>query len=189
MKLVEFTNPEKEKNVIFSFIRGNPPHIGHELLVHNMVKAAKLRNADHVLYLSQTTDTKRNPIEWNLKRSLFSHLFPGITISNNKNIRTPMDALKELSATYDNIVMIVGEDRVEGFKKFGKYAKELGVNFAVINAGNRDGTTNLTDASGTKMRELAQNGNFRDFYSHLPGNKNERLGKSIYNLLRAKLVT
>ena len=53
-----------EKHAVMAFGRMNPPTAGHEKLVQHMHDTAKKYNADHILVLSGSHDTKdgKNPL-------------------------------------------------------------------------------------------------------------------------------
>ena len=56
---------EKKKEVVFTFGRFNPPTIGHGKLLAK-VAAAAIGN-DYRIYASQSSDPKKNPLEYKEK--------------------------------------------------------------------------------------------------------------------------
>jgi ElaB/YqjD/DUF883 family membrane-anchored ribosome-binding protein len=99
-------------------------HIGHQHLINKTIEAAKKVNGDVYVYVSPSMGPD-DPVPPNVKVETLRKLFPEIA----DNIQTwniegsPVKKLeKELvlpaNSPYNKIVVVVGEDRVEGFKKW-----------------------------------------------------------------------
>ena len=56
---------EEEKTVFFTFGRMNPPTVGHEKLLN--VLARKAGRNPYRIFLSQTQDSKKNPLNYKTK--------------------------------------------------------------------------------------------------------------------------
>ena len=56
---------EEEKTVFFTFGRMNPPTTGHEKLMNELAK--KSGKNPYRVYLSQSTDKKKNPLDFKYK--------------------------------------------------------------------------------------------------------------------------
>ena len=160
------------KTVVMAFGRMQPPTIGHSLLVDKVLSEAKKRGATHVIYLSATQDAKKNPL--NVKQKVFwaKKSFPGANIVGaTDKVRTFIEAVKELSGTADNLIMIAGSDRVPEYKQLlNKYnGKDFEFkNIEVISAGERDPDADGAEGmSATKMRKAAADNNFATFKSGL----------------------
>ena len=190
MRLFELTQLTEAKNdtVVFTFGRFNPPTIGHQKLAEKVqAVAAKLPNADHVVYLSQTQKPGKDPLSWKDKISLFKKMFPTVNVSTDTSIKNPYLALEALGKKYDNVIMVVGSDRVERFKgDMQKYLHEWGiVNFDVISAGERDPDAEGAEGmSASKARQLATDGNFEEFSKALPSTINNATKKVVFNKIR-----
>ena len=65
---------EEEKTVFFTFGRMNPPTMGHEKLLDALSKKAG-RNP-YKVYLSQTQDAKKNPLQYKQKIKFARKMFP-----------------------------------------------------------------------------------------------------------------
>ena len=83
---------EEEKNVFFTFGRMNPPTIGHGLLID---KLASMSNRNpYRIYLSQSQDSKKNPLSYNDKvkfsRKMFRKHVPKISEKNVESTRCLM---------------------------------------------------------------------------------------------------
>jgi nicotinamide mononucleotide adenylyltransferase len=101
------------KKVVFAFGRFQPPTTGHELLVKAVQKVASAQKADHVIYASRTEDKKQNPLPVSRKVYYLQRMFPGANFkAANEQVRTFIEAAKELNKRYKNIVMVAGSDRI-----------------------------------------------------------------------------
>lgn len=174
------------ETIVFTFGRMNPPTIGHSKLISTLVETAKIHNADHIVFLSQTNNNKTDPLEWNFKRRVCESAFPGVNISKDISVKNPYIALEKLSEQYNNIMMVVGSDREQEFKKcFNPYAKKWDIGFSVISAGDRlDESSGVEGISATKMRQYARNGNKEEFFSWLPDSLNKNIKSLVYANVR-----
>ena len=79
---------EEEKTVYFTFGRMNPPTIGHEKLLD--VLARKAAKNPYRVYLSQTQDAKKNPLQYAEKVKIARKMFPrhARAIMLNKKVKT-----------------------------------------------------------------------------------------------------
>jgi len=189
MRLFELAQLVEAKNdtVVFTFGRFNPPTIGHEKLVSKVSEVASSQNADHVVYLSKTQKPGKDPLSWHDKYDLFRKMFPSINVSRDHAIINPYVALETLGKKYDNVIMVVGSDRVERFKgDMQKYLAEWGIkNFDVVSAGERDPDADgAVGMSASKARQLATDGNFAAFAQALPSSINNATKKVVYNKIR-----
>ena len=190
MRLFELAQPvtESEKGVIvFTFGRFNPPTIGHQKLVSKVAEVASKENANHIVYLSKTQKPGKDPLSWQDKYDLFRKMFPSVNVSRDHAIINPYVALETLGKKYENIIMVVGSDRVERFKgDMQKYLAEWGIkNFDVVSAGERDPDADgAAGMSASKARQLATDGNFAAFAQALPSSINNATNKVVYNKIR-----
>ena len=189
MRLFELAQITESKNdtIVFTFGRMNPPTVGHEKLVQRVQEVARQADAEHVVFLSQTQKKGKDPLSFKTKLDLARKMFPSANISTDTSVRTPYMALETLGKKYDNVIMVVGSDRVEQFKnEMSKYTKEYGIeNFDVVSAGERDpDAEGVEGMSASKARELATNGNFDLFKQALPNSISNSTKKVIYNEIR-----
>ena len=177
------------KTVVFTFGRMNPPTKGHELLVTKVVETARKYNADHVVYLSQSQNNKTDPLHWDFKHRVCESAFKGVNISKDKEVRNPFIAFEKLKESYSRVIMVVGSDQKEEFKKrFTPYAKEWGVSFNVVSAGNRIAESNGVDGlSATKARQYAKDNNIEKFCDALPSGLSENIKKLVLTNTRKGL--
>ena len=185
---------EEEKTVFFTFGRMNPPTTGHEKLMNELSK--KSGKNPYRVYLSQSTDKKKNPLDFKYKVKTVRKFFPkhARSVMLNKKVKTVFDAVTEIyNDGFKNITMVVGSDRVNEFntllKKYNGTKGRHGLyNFNkinVISAGDRDpDADDVSGMSASKMRSLANEGDFTQFSQGLPRNVSNSDAKKVYNEVR-----
>lgn len=188
---------EEEKVVFFTFGRMNPPTIGHEKLLDKLASLSK--SSMYRVYLSQTQDNKKNPLQYSDKVKSARKMFPrhARSIMSNKKVKTVFDALTALyDEGYVNITMVVGSDRVNEFdilinRYNGKKGKHGFYNFRKINvvsAGQRDPDAEGSEgASATKQREAAKSNDFTSFAQGLPKRVSNSDARKLFNSVRKGL--
>ena len=185
---------EEEKTVFFSFGRMNPPTIGHEKLLDKLASTAG-RNP-YRMYLSQSTDAKKNPLSYKDKVKFVRKMFPrhARNVLMNNNIKTVFDAAVSLyNEGFRKVVMVVGSDRVREFdallsKYNGEKARHGFYNFAdikVVSAGQRDpDAEGVEGMSASKMRAAASDNDFTTFAQGLPKAFSNADSKALFNAVR-----
>ncbi|MAK56904.1 MAG: hypothetical protein CML17_13865, partial [Pusillimonas sp.] len=186
---------QKDKSVVFTFGRFNPPTIGHEKLIRKVISQAKGNN--YRIYVSQSSDPQRNPLEYKEKVQLMRKMFPkfGRNIIFNKKIINVFNILVDLyDQGFREVTMVVGSDRVPEFKKLmgqynGKKARHGFYDFKVINtvsAGDRDpDADDVSGMSASKMRAAAKAGDLDSFSKGLPKSFGDKVG--VFNLIRKRM--
>ena len=167
----EPTLDEAAKNTaVISFGRMNPVTVGHEKLVTAVQSKASTLNGTPLVYLSQTQDSKKNPLSYNDKIAMAKSAF-GPVIQKSR-ARTIIDVANELQSDYKNLVVVVGSDRVKEFETLlNKYnGKDYTYDsIEVVSAGDRDpDSEGVEGMSASKMRDLAKQGDFTTFKKGLP---------------------
>ena len=160
----------------FAFGRFNPSTIGHEVLID---KAKSVGGKNYRIYISQSQDRKKNPLDYSTKLHYMRKMFP----THKRHIinspaRTAIDVAVELSNEgFTDIIFIAGSDRVTEFdallnKYNGVKAKHGEYKFdsiKVISAGERDPDADgASGMSASKMRAAAEDDDFDKFYQGLP---------------------
>ena len=185
---------EEEKTVYFTFGRMNPPTTGHEKLMNELAKKAG-KNSYRV-YLSQSTDNKKNPLDFRTKVKTVRKFFPkhARQVMLDKKVKNVFDAVTEIySDGIKNVTMVVGSDRVNEFKtllnkyngKKGRHGLYNFNNINVISAGDRDpDADDVSGMSASKMRKLASEGDFTQFSQGLPRSVSNNEAKKVYNEVR-----
>jgi len=191
----QFLAEEKLKTTVMAFGRMNPPTAGHEKLVNKVKEVADKHNGNHVVVLSHSQDTKKNPLSPEAKITHAKNLFPGTTIkSSSKEHPTFLHQASELHKSgTEHLVMVAGSDRVKEYKdKLHQYNGQTGSHghfdfkkISVVSAGARDpDAEGVEGMSASKMREHATTGNFGKFKEGLPGGTKEVHAKQLYNDVR-----
>ncbi len=165
---------EAINTIAFTFGRFNPPTIGHEKLI-NKVKSQSL---NYKIYLSRSEDPRKNPLSPREKLTVMKSMFPqfarNIEINPSNNV---LDILVKLNGKYNNIVMVVGSDRVREFenllKRYNDVKSRHGYykfdSIRVVSAGERDpDAEGAAGMSASKMRAAASKGDLTSFKKGLP---------------------
>ena len=181
---------EEDKVAYFTFGRMNPPTIGHEKLLDALAKQAGKN--DYFVFLSQTQDKKKNPLNYNTKMKTVRKMFPrhARRVMINKGVRTVFDAATFLyDKGYKSVVMVVGSDRVREFETLlNKYNGEKGshgfYNFqslSVASAGTRDpDDEGVAGMSASKLRAFASDNDFTSFAQGLPSSMGNKEAKKMF---------
>ena len=129
----------KSNTAVITFGRFSPPTIGHEKLVNKIKEEAKSRRADALIYASHTYDKKKNPLDYQHKIKFLTAAFGNVV--KNSNAKTIIEVAKELDDSYDNLVVVVGQDRIAEFDRLLNAYNGKEYNFKdikIISAGDRD---------------------------------------------------
>jgi nicotinic acid mononucleotide adenylyltransferase len=181
-----------KKAIVYTFGRFSPPHKGHEILVNAVVALAKKVSGDHVVYVSKSQDSKRNPLSVDQKVAYMRHAIRGANIVGaSEQVPTFLEVAKQLDSKYENLYMVAGSDRVVDFKqKLDQYNGKL-FNFksiVVVSSGERDpDAEGASGLSATKMRQAAVSGNFNLFKSGVPSGMSVSMAKKMFDDVRAGL--
>ena len=176
--------------VTVAFGRFNPPTIGHEKLMKAADKVAM--GGPLKIYPSRTQDSKKNPLDPDMKISFMKKLFPDYeeNIINDGEMKSIFNVLIAADEEgYDNVNIVVGADRQAEFENLAtKYNGEL-YNFKdirVVSAGIRDADAEGVEGmSASKMRKAVVDGNFKAFKSGTPKNIKDDDVQSIFNAVRS----
>ena len=195
----------KQKTAVFSFGRLNPPTVGHQKLLQKIIQTAKQQAGYACMYVSHSQDAKRNPLTAKQKVAYIKKMFPKearqIEIKEDSSIRNAIDIATSLNDYYENLVMVVGSDRVKDFKnllnKYNGVESRHGFykynNIQIVSAGERDpDAEGVAGMSASKMRAAAASGDYESFSLGLPSNfgggkelfKDIRLGMNIREQLK-----
>ena len=191
----------KAKSAVMVFGRFNPPTIGHGKLLESAGNIARRFNAELYVYGSQSQDSKKNPLSNQQKMNFMKEMFPKYknSIQADPNIRSAIDAAVKLNEGNDQLVMVVGSDRVADFKKLleqynGRKAKHGYYEYdsiKIVSAGERDpDAEGVTGMSASKMRKAASENDIDSFRNGVPTNMSEqsmmRMLKSVRKGLNLK---
>ncbi len=176
---------EGSKKVVISFGRMNPPTIGHEKLINKVKEVARKTGAKAEVYLSHTQDAKKNPLSYDDKLMAAKEAFGSII--QKAAAKTIIEVMKMINQKYDDVTLVVGQDRVAEFESLlNRYnGKEFKfANIDVVSAGERDPDADGVEGmSASKMREAAATGNKSLFKTGLPKNL-QKHADDIYDMVR-----
>ena len=176
--------------VTVAFGRFNPPTIGHEKLMKAADKVAL--GGPLKIYPSRTQDSKKNPLDPDMKISFMKKMFPDFeeNIINDGEMKSIFNVLIAASEEgYKNVNIVVGADRQAEFENLAtKYNGEL-YNFddiRVVSAGIRDADAEGVEGmSASKMRKAVVDGNFKAFKTGTPKSIKDDDVQSIFNAVRS----
>lgn len=175
----------KSDTVVLGWGRMNPITTGHEKLANKVTQVARQSQGTPKIYLSHSTDPKKNPLSYNDKVSLAQKAFGNIIVKSNA--KTIIQVMQELQRQHKNVVLIVGSDRVQQFDQLlNKYnGKDYTFDsIKVVSAGERDpDADDVSGMSASKMRAMAANDNRTEFKKGLPA-KLKRDGDKIFDMVR-----
>ena len=178
----------KDSTLVFAFGRFNPPTIGHAKLMSKVITEARGNRANHVVYASASTDSRKNPLDVNTKVRFMKKMFPQNNIkAAGGNQRTFMEILKFMDRMYGNIVMIAGSDRVREFQTLADKYNGRDYNYKsikLVSSGERDpDAEGVTGMSASKMREMAKRNDYRSFKQGVP-NLSDSDSKQLFNAVK-----
>ena len=172
------TSGETAETLTVAFGRFNPPTIGHGKLLSAAKKASE--GGDLNIYPSRTQDSKKNPLDPDMKISYMKKMFPDYekNIVNDPEMKSIFNVLTTASEKgYKNVNIVVGSDRQSEFENLAtKYNGELYdfENINVISAGVRDADAEGVEGmSASKMRKAVVDGDFKAFRRGTPKDLND----------------
>jgi cytidyltransferase-like protein len=175
------------KPVVMAYGRMNPPTTGHLKVIDKVKELAHKNKAKHVVIVSHTQDSKKNPLSGEQKVKHVKRYSPGTNvISSSKETPSFLDHAEKLHAAgHDHLIMVAGSDRVKEFHdilhKYNGPGKKF--NFKKIevrSAGHRDPDSEGAEGmSGTKMRQHAKNNDFSSFRQGIPSHVSDEHAKEI----------
>ena len=173
---------------VITWGRLNPVTIGHEKLVNKVKSEAKKRGAMPHVYISHTQDKKKNPLDYNTKYNFARKAFGSVvTKSNAKTIIQVLQEVEKMG--HNEVTVIVGSDRVSEFKTFTSKYNGKDYTFdklEVISAGERDpDAEGVSGMSASKMRAVAQAGDYDSFKTGTPSRMSEKDKKAMYDKIRS----
>ena len=194
LELVEEKESEN-KPVVMAFGRMNPPTTGHLKLIDKVKHEAEKQKAKHVVVVSHSQDSKKNPLSGEQKVKHLKRYSPGTHFeTSDKEHPTILHHAAKLHAKgHDKLTVIAGSDRVKEMhdllhKYNGVKGKHGHYNFKKIevkSAGHRDPDAEGAESmSGTKMREHAKNKDFHSFRQGVPHHVSDTHAKELMHDVR-----
>jgi DNA-binding LacI/PurR family transcriptional regulator len=189
MKIKELFESEG-KHVAFCFGRMNPPTIGHKKLMDTM----KGIGGDFKIFVSQTQDKKKNPLDYATKIKFIKAMFPEYSsnVVEDTNLNSIVKVATHLyDQGYRHITIVAGSDRISdlydllkayngvegkahGFYKFDTIEQK--------SSGEReDGAEGVAGVSASNARAAAATGDLQTFADATGAGK---YAKPLYNAVR-----
>jgi hypothetical protein len=187
---------EEEKHGVLAFGRMNPPTSGHAKVAEKVQEVAKRNKADHKIVLSASQDAKKNPLSTDEKVKHALRAFPkgSHVVAADKDKPTILHQAAEMhKAGIKHLHVVAGSDRQHEMQALldkynGKKEKHGEYNFKSItvhSSGERDpDAEGDAGMSGTKMREHATKGNFKEFRKGVPAHVSDAHAKEMMNDVR-----
>jgi hypothetical protein len=171
MKLRELFEAEA-KHIAFCFGRMNPPTIGHKQLLDTVAGVG----GDYKIFVSQTQDKKKNPLDYSTKIGFMKAMFPeyASNIVQDAGLNTVVKVATHLyEQGYRHATFVAGSDRLDDMSKLlkdynGVEGKSHGFyKFETLDfksSGDReDGAEGVAGISASGARAAAANGDFEAF--------------------------
>ena len=189
MLLKELFEPGS-KHITFCFGRMNPPTIGHA----EVFKTMSEQGGEMKIFLSQSQDKKKNPLDYSDKVKFIKSMFPEYAsdVVEDSSLNTVVKVASHLyDLGYRSATFAAGSDRLEDMKKLldaynGVEGKAHGYyNFDVIDyksSGDReDGAEGVAGVSASGARAAAANGDLEAFKEATGAGE---LSQSLYDAVR-----
>ena len=179
---------DKSSKLVFAYGRFNPPTIGHDKLMKEVITQARKNGANHIVYASASTD-KRKTTRPKTKIKFMKKMFPqNKIIGAGGTQRTFMEVLKFYDKMYGEIIMIAGSDRINEFQALADKYNGKDYNYKsvkVVSSGDRDpDAEGVAGMSASKMREMAKNNDFKTFKTGLTRNLSDRDAKQLFDAVK-----
>ena len=200
---IPVTPPQRvSDDVVTTFGRYNPPHLGHGLTMDHASKLAESigdnQQADQKFYASRSQDPKKNPLPFQLKIDYLKKMFPDHAEKwdDDENTRTILNAAtKAHEQGYKNFHFVGGSDRRQGMEDLLRRYNGNLYNFKNIyshSAGERDemGDNPIAKLSASGQRRAAMNNDFEKFKEGMKIGKNFKMddAKRLFDQLRMFMV-
>jgi hypothetical protein len=189
-----------DKVGIFTFGRYQPPHNGHKIVIDTIIEIqnmiqSKYIVAQHFIFPSHTYKFAKNsryPLKIENKIQYMNKMFPyaNIIYSSCKTIYDIKMFLK--SQGFTKLLMVVGSDQVNAFKKCmtednGEYVVCAG-NQRIADLTSIDNEASAEELSATLLRKYATDENFNEFKKHVMiGDVNQDIAFNLMNDVREGL--
>ena len=183
-----------KKTAVITYMRANPPTLGHSRIFKMMDDYSKNNNTDAIVFLSLTQDKKKNPLSWEDKVTFLDRIlkekYPHVRIDRSK-AKNIFFAMRSLNNKYKNIIVLAGADRAEEYDrqlhKYNGHPNEYSFDNIEVIPLNRDPDESYESGlSATKVRQAVINNDFKS-YRRAIDSFDEDLIKDMWNKLRKGL--
>ena len=173
MFLAQIFEAVNKRHASFCFGRMNPPTVGHAQVINTVAKSAA--GGDYFVFVSQSQDSKKNPLDYATKTKFIKAMFPQQAnhVVYDPSLKTIIQVANWLyNKGYRSVTMVAGSDRLDSFKELlekyngvespNGYYQFDSINF--VSSGDRDPDgEGLAGVSATAAREAAKADNLQAF--------------------------
>ena len=85
-------------DVVFTYGRFNPPHLGHKMMIEEIIKKARNTNKKPVIVVSHSVGNMKNPLPVANKLRILRRWFPSVTFMASAKNRS-IAKISEMSKT------------------------------------------------------------------------------------------
>jgi len=181
---------EKDKHIVFSYGRMNPPTAGHSKVVDKVKSHADKIGANHAVIVSHSQKPKTDPLHHEHKKEYLRHVHPDVNFEHSTKEHPHFLAqLKKFHQEgHTHATMVVGSDRVKQFKALAHKYNGKEYNYKkihILSAGQRDpDAEGVAGISGTKMRNHASGNDYKSFKAGLHPNHSDEHAKKLFKATR-----
>ena len=181
---------EKDKHIVFSYGRMNPPTAGHSKVVDKVKSHADSIGANHAVIVSHSQNNKTDPLHHEHKKEYLRHVHPDVNFEHSTKEHPHFLAqLKKFHQEgHTHATMVVGSDRVKQFKALANKYNGKEYNYKkihILSAGQRDpDAEGVAGISGTKMRNHASGNDYKSFKAGLHPNHSDEHAKKLFKATR-----
>ena len=182
---------KKEKVAVVTFGRMNPPTIGHQKLVDQVLRVAQGQKGTPHVFVSHTQKKDKDPLDYNTKIKIAQKAFGKVVKKDSVN--NPFDVVYKMrDEGYSHVFFVAGSDRVPQYNAmFKKYSghpdpeKDIRVELQVVSAGDRDPDSDSAEGmSASKMRAFAKENDYSHFVLGSPEKLREPDVKKMFIAVR-----
>ena len=182
---------KKEKVAVVTFGRMNPPTIGHQKLVDQVLRVAQGQKGTPHVFVSHTQKKDKDPLDYKTKIAIAGKAFGKVVKKDSVN--NPFDVVYKMrDEGYTHVFFVAGSDRVPQYNAmFKKYSghpdpeKDIGVELQVVSAGDRDPDSDSAEGmSASKMRAFAKENDYSHFVLGSPEKLREPDVKKMFIAVR-----
>ena len=181
---------DKDKHIVFSYGRMNPPTAGHSKVVDKVKSHADKIGANHAVIVSHSQKPKTDPLHHEHKKEYLKHVHPDVNFEHSTKEHPHFLAqLKKFHQEgHTHATMVVGSDRVKQFKALANKYNGKEYNYKkihILSAGQRDpDAEGVAGISGTKMRNHASGNDYKSFKAGLHPNHSDEHAKKLFKATR-----
>lgn len=190
-----FLSEENKATHVMTFMRANPPTVGHERVVNHVQQLAKDLDSGYSVILSHSHDGDKNPLTAEQKLRHAKIAFPGANVLTSSPEQPSLlyHAADLHKKGVKNLHLVVGQDRIKQFEDLlNKYNGQEGPhgyynfqNIRVHSAGGRDpDAEGIEGVSGTSQRLHARKNNFENFRHGAPSRMSDEQATALMNDIR-----